>query len=676
MKKFLLLLAAVFTGLDLCAQTNLAQGKTATASTGNATLAVDGNVGTRWESTQDDDQWWSVDLGSKQKFDKIEILWEGAYGKSFDIIAGDQADFSDAVTIASTSNQVQTTFPYLQEFTLSTRANARYVKFVGIERGTGYGYSFWEFRIFKLGEPELSLVNLTSNEDYCKVGGSINFSVTATDQYGNAFSTDGITYSMSPADMGAIVGNVFTPTKTGWATITATKDGVSSNSIQIACYDGSNVASADKVIGKNEEAGDPAIAFNGNKADGPWVLYPGNTPETEAGRTYTAFFTLDLGKAYDLNMVGAYFEGASSQEYTIQTSVDGTTWQTAASVSHPAGINAWKDHVILTQNNLGVRYVKFESTKAATQYGVKLHEFEVYGLAVGGELVKDASADATTGAYGLSGVLTETTRSFFDDDHELAYDLTAVEIPAAITITATNPNALFLVTEAQAALLAGTKNLVIVRNGSYSSKNIDFIDGYDINSRLTISAETVSYTRPASYSGYQTLVVPFTTGVPSGVKAYQLVDKATGGILFQESSSLTAGTPYLIIGASGLQLQAANVTMDFSKQTELGDEASFVPAYQSVTAGEVGGNVYILDDQNTFRKAAATAVIPAFRAYITSGQALSKFDILLDEPTGIEKHAAVEPADKAGYYDLQGRRVCGVPAKGIYVHQGRKVVVR
>jgi len=132
MKKFLLLLAAVFTGLDLCAQTNLAQGKTATASTGNATLAVDGNVGTRWESTQDDDQWWSVDLGSKQKFDKIEILWEGAYGKSFDIIAGDQADFSDAVTIASTSNQVQTTFPYLQEFTLATRANARYVKFVGM----------------------------------------------------------------------------------------------------------------------------------------------------------------------------------------------------------------------------------------------------------------------------------------------------------------------------------------------------------------------------------------------------------------------------------------------------------------------------------------------------------------------------------------------------------------
>ena len=55
-----------------CGTTNVAQGKTATASSSEqgagtaAGLAVDGNAGTRWASTFADNQWWQVDLGASQ----------------------------------------------------------------------------------------------------------------------------------------------------------------------------------------------------------------------------------------------------------------------------------------------------------------------------------------------------------------------------------------------------------------------------------------------------------------------------------------------------------------------------------------------------------------------------------------------------------------------------------
>src|SRR5262249_53537262 len=63
---------------------------TATASSVNggnvAANAVDGNTGTRWESTQGvDPQWITIDLGSQKAFDRVYMSWETAYGKAYQI---------------------------------------------------------------------------------------------------------------------------------------------------------------------------------------------------------------------------------------------------------------------------------------------------------------------------------------------------------------------------------------------------------------------------------------------------------------------------------------------------------------------------------------------------------------------------------------------------------------
>ena len=52
------------------------EGSSASASSGDAALAIDGNNGTRWESAQTDAEWFLLDLGQSRTFNYIKILWE------------------------------------------------------------------------------------------------------------------------------------------------------------------------------------------------------------------------------------------------------------------------------------------------------------------------------------------------------------------------------------------------------------------------------------------------------------------------------------------------------------------------------------------------------------------------------------------------------------------------
>ena len=68
----------------------LSQGHTATASSSEsagftAGNAVDGNTGTRWSSQFGDPQWLEVDLGASHSISRVDLNWETAYAKAFQI---------------------------------------------------------------------------------------------------------------------------------------------------------------------------------------------------------------------------------------------------------------------------------------------------------------------------------------------------------------------------------------------------------------------------------------------------------------------------------------------------------------------------------------------------------------------------------------------------------------
>ncbi|MFJ6213236.1 discoidin domain-containing protein [Streptomyces sp. NPDC092296] len=124
--------------------TLLSQGRPATASsTENASFpasaAVDGNTGTRWSSGFGDPQWLQVDLGATHSISQVNLNWEAAYGKAFQIQTSN--DGSNWTTIYSTTSGTG------GNQSLNVSGSGRYVRMYGTQRATQYGYSLWEFQV-------------------------------------------------------------------------------------------------------------------------------------------------------------------------------------------------------------------------------------------------------------------------------------------------------------------------------------------------------------------------------------------------------------------------------------------------------------------------------------------------------------------------------------------------
>ncbi|MEW2067687.1 discoidin domain-containing protein [Streptomyces sp. NPDC007346] len=123
----------------------LSQDKPVTASSEEnygtpATSAVDGNATTRWSSAASDPQWIRVDLGATTKISQVVLDWEAAYGKGYRVeLSTNGSDWSTAY---------QTTDGDGGTDTLDISGEARYVRMYGTARGTGYGFSLWEFKVY------------------------------------------------------------------------------------------------------------------------------------------------------------------------------------------------------------------------------------------------------------------------------------------------------------------------------------------------------------------------------------------------------------------------------------------------------------------------------------------------------------------------------------------------
>lgn len=176
-RRYLVFVVASFAAVSAMGQIarNVAKGADAMCSSPDnadvALLAVDGNEYSRWESAGGiDDVTFTVDLGKRYTdITEVQILWENAYAKTFEIqVSDDGESYSTAKKISGQEIDFEGGQRYLQKVALENVAG-RYVRFQGIERGTAYGYSFWEFRVMSsmfdasdniaLGMPATAAIN-------------------------------------------------------------------------------------------------------------------------------------------------------------------------------------------------------------------------------------------------------------------------------------------------------------------------------------------------------------------------------------------------------------------------------------------------------------------------------------------------------------------------------------
>lgn len=114
------------------------------ASSGNPQAAIDGDIGSRWESKFEDPQYLVVDLGIITKVNKVTLTWERASAKDYNILASTDSLKWDTIAVkkdmpATEGNRV--------DLIDSIGHNYRFLKMDGRSRTTPYGYSLFEFEI-------------------------------------------------------------------------------------------------------------------------------------------------------------------------------------------------------------------------------------------------------------------------------------------------------------------------------------------------------------------------------------------------------------------------------------------------------------------------------------------------------------------------------------------------
>jgi len=93
--------------------------------------------------------------------------------------------------------------------------------------------------------------------------------------------------------------------------------------------------------------------------------------------TDTAWLQVDLGSEYSISKVILNWETACGKEYSIKTSLNGTSWTVASTVTNgAAGIKE------ISFSPVKARYVRMQGISRSTSYGYSIYEFEVYGEAL------------------------------------------------------------------------------------------------------------------------------------------------------------------------------------------------------------------------------------------------------------------------------------------------------
>ncbi len=291
---------------------NLALNKPVTCSSTESgafpcSAAVDGNTGTRWSSAFSDPQWIRIDLGTTTTIGTVTLRWEAAYGRSFQIqTSPDATNWTSIYSTTTGTGGVQT---------LTVSGSGRYIRMYGTARGTGYGYSLWEFEVYGSSGPT---------------------------------NTPTRTYTPSRTNTPSTPTNTRTPTKTSTIGTCGTTN-----------------------IALNKPA---TSSSNENTSMTPNLAVDGNT-----GTRWSSAFSdpqwiqIDLGTSQNICRVRLLWEAAYGRSYQIQVSDNTTSWTTIYTTT--TGDGGTDD---LTGLSGSGRYIRMYGTVRALPYGYSLWEFEVY----------------------------------------------------------------------------------------------------------------------------------------------------------------------------------------------------------------------------------------------------------------------------------------------------------
>ena len=163
---------------------NLALGKSATATTSSTTNVLpylnDGNLGTRWESADQNAQTITIDLGGVFDLERVVLNWEAAYASAYTLeVSTNGTAFTPLYTQpAGTGGREE----------LAVTGTGRYLRLNMTQRGSVWQYSILELEAYglpqKTGGPVLSTLTIAPGTAVIKDNVTQQFTLKGYDQYG------------------------------------------------------------------------------------------------------------------------------------------------------------------------------------------------------------------------------------------------------------------------------------------------------------------------------------------------------------------------------------------------------------------------------------------------------------------------------------------------------------
>lgn len=306
---------------------------------------------------------------------------------------------------------------------------------------------------------------------------------------------------------------------------------------------------------------------------------------------------------------------------------------------------------------------------------------------VNGGSLWDAKESSLSGNLNLTGSYFKTECSnvdnawekiYIDDfaelNNKLSADVTSIDMRKASTLGVDinqffkNPNTIVYANELYNRGNDNYANIVV--EGTAKSLELTDANANAFNAPYDFTAESVNLTRSLQ-NGINSFVLPFEVSASelgankvATYKSYELGKVAN----FETVESVAANTPFLTVGANeASELSFSNKVIVATPET-LGTD--FVGVYTRTKAEDMYG----INGDGKLQKGGADAYVNPFHAYLNVNEPVGvAFDGSM--VTAINNIAADKVADTT-VYDLSGRRVNGKLQKGLYIMNGKKVVVK
>ncbi len=248
----------------------------------------------------------------------------------------------------------------------------------------------------------------------------------------------------------------------------------------------------------------------------------------------------------------------------------------------------------------------------------------------------------------------------------------------------------------EAAPAMRTAKNVIVSNGAASvvpkAANFELTDNDGLVVPFHFEATNASYSRTGTGAKFNTVVLPFDMpktafGKGAVLEDVDRIEEVNGEVkvYFKEITDdvIAAGRPVVVYNTADVDEWTPAITQQTNVMVspDLLTSDAIVRLTGSYTQKTIGAGKFKLNlDGTAQEKSDATALIEPFRAYLqfaTVPEASSITLVHVDgTTTGVNNVESDILGNQTPVYDLQGRRVFKPQTAGIYIRNGKKVVVR